>query len=331
MQPLHVLVVDPDSLRASQTVRLLESFAARATRVAGVGAARRHMLFQSIDLALVSESLGGLGHELLRELSDEPSVHAACIGSDTSGPSVQLLGDLLVKARRLGRAGPRASTEALLEHSERLLGLVDPPVGLVAMGRAAVHDELEVLHRGSGHFGELLSALWSNTKETADLALRMGRFLDVPEREELYLGALFHNLGEALLLRSAQELGWLPTTLHVRRLEGLARREHERLGRRLLIKWGAPTELTSLAAAHHSPPMWRETPEQARRRRIVLMAWSTAVARGHGYWPSHFSDDGRCAAAAAVGSLGWELGISLDELGAGEPSAHSALRRTGER
>ncbi len=172
---------------------------------------------------------------------------------------------------------------------------------------------LEAMHVGPGRLGELLGAMWRNTLETARIARSLAhQRAGALAPDQLYLSALLHNVGECMLVRAAVALQWLPTVGGLAELERTANIEHERVGRRLLSSWGAPTSFVRVAACHHRRPPFPEADSEQRDRKLILLAWQAAQARGYGYWPGHRIALERGDPLAGVAILCGELGVRVN-------------------
>ena len=189
---------------------------------------------------------------------------------------------------------------------------------LVQLGAAriralALQTMLEAMHVGTGQLGQLLGAMWRNTLETARIArglAHQGAGALAPD--QLYLTSLLHNIGECMLVRAAVQLRWLPTVGGLAELERVAGIDHERLGRRVLSAWGAPISFVRIAASHHRRPTFPESDSERRDRKLILLAWQAAQARGYGYWPGHQVALERGDPIAGVAVLSGELGVRIN-------------------
>lgn len=140
----------------------------------------------------------------------------------------------------------------------------------------------------------ICEAMWLNVTITAMGARRLAEELDFKDPEEVFLGALFHNIGEVVLLQGfcalapAMEDG-MPVGFDD--FTRLAEQRHERVGGRLLRSWGCPPSTVKLARQHH-PSSYRPlmSPEAALSA-CVMAAWHGAIRAGFHYFggrdPSH--------------------------------------------
>jgi HD-like signal output (HDOD) protein len=186
-------------------------------------------------------------------------------------------------------------------------------LGAARIRALALQTMLEAMHAGTGQLGQLLAAMLRNSLETARIARGLAH--QSPGRlspDQLFLTALLHNIGECMLVRAAVELRWLPTVGGLAELERVAGIEHERLGRRVLGHWGAPVSLVQVAASHHRRPPFPELDCEQRDRKLILLAWQAALARGFGYWPGHEVALERGDPLAGVAVLSGELGVRVN-------------------
>ncbi len=249
-------------------------------------------------------------------LSSAPRNLSAVIEALDRDPS--LAAEVILRANTGRQRGPAPITT--LRAAAGRLG----PERLLALGVEAM---LGGMHRAVGRPGELLAAMWANTQECAEVtrSLACTRQTGRLNPEGMHLAALLHNVGETELVRAAISLAWPMDAVGLAALESVAVGEHERLGNRVLSGWGVPVDLLRAAGSHHRQPRWPESTEDRDDRKLILLGWHTALARGHGYWPSHPEVIQRGDPKAAMRMLSAALGVPL---ASSDPPAE-ASRSTG--
>ena len=208
----------------------------------------------------------------------------------------RLMADLTVGIREVLQVieGDDAVEAALLHSTAAQLGAQG--VGLkdvcIRLGnRRVLACAYEVVLRknlalGKGPLAKIEARLWDNVKLTAYGALALALHLDLPDPDDIFVDALMHNVGEALLLRMITE--GLPAEV----VEDIAadslseelEQRHEQLGAELLRAWKMPQRVIRMAASHHSEERpEEETEDEALRRHLVLAAWTLALQSGSTY------------------------------------------------
>lgn len=102
-----------------------------------------------------------------------------------------------------------------------------------------------------GPFAQLSHATWRNAIATAHVARLLVTGSDDLDPEMAFLVGLFHNVGDAVLLQSADRLWREGHQAKPETVLDLSSSLHERLGGALCKKWGLATAVTSVASAHH--------------------------------------------------------------------------------
>jgi HD-like signal output (HDOD) protein/CheY-like chemotaxis protein len=140
---------------------------------------------------------------------------------------------------------------------------------------------------GSGTFGEIADAMWANTRVSSEGARRLAEIQGVVDPDEAHLSALFHNLGELVLLRAFRELVGLkkPTVSELRMFREEVDEHHEEVGGRLLGEWGFAADFAKVASAHHVPAGKDESEKVRELRLLALAAWKLALTVGFTYLP----------------------------------------------
>ncbi len=159
-----------------------------------------------------------------------------------------------------------------------------------------------------GEMKEIVLETWRNLIVTANGARVLAGDVGHPDPEAVYIAALFHNIGEIVLLRiiggrlEGSTLG-----------EGVASRvggqlmlQHESVGRMVIEKWGMPPDLVRLAGTHHLAP--RAAPSHRSKvstAQLCMAAWTVAIDCGYTY----------IGAAGNVDPAPWVelLGLELSE------------------
>ncbi len=67
-----------------------------------------------------------------------------------------------------------------------------------------------------------------------------------------------------------------------------------------------------VAACHHRRPPFPEVDCERRDRKLILLGWQAAQARGYGYWPGHQIALERGDPLAGVAVLSGELGVRVN-------------------
>lgn len=156
---------------------------------------------------------------------------------------------------------------------------------------------------GEGGMSEVVAAAWRNLIVTAHGARAVAADVGHPDPDGVYVAALFHNIGEVVLLRVIAE-----------RLEGAGLGEgvdehlggqlllqHEAIGRMVLEGWRMPPSLVQLAGSHHLAPRSTQTgpPDVAQ---LCMFAWTMAIERGYTY----------VGAAGNVDPVPWVEALGMD-------------------
>lgn len=227
---------------------------------------------------------------------------------------------------RESSTGPSAFVKALEQHprdTDRLLRLVnatrDPAHHLHSLEAAAPHVGprrmaslvdtvalIDFLRDGTEHGLVHLRKIWTNTLFTALGAREIAKWMGHPDVERVYLSALFHNVGEPLLIRlMAESVGsWDSLAFRTSPLVMEAvKTNHELVGRLLLEAWKLPSGCVELARAHHCAL-------KSEIHAITTAAYQSALTYGYAYLdiaPSHG------LMTAAIEYLGLSR-IKMDEL-----------------
>lgn len=140
----------------------------------------------------------------------------------------------------------------------------------------------------------ICEAMWLNVTVTAMGARRLAEQLDFQDPEEVFLSALFHNIGEVVLLHGFCALAppleeGMPMGFDD--FARLAEKRHERVGGRLLRSWGCPPATVKLARQHHPSSYRPQMSPEAALSACVMAAWHGAIRAGFHYFggrePAH--------------------------------------------
>ena len=127
---------------------------------------------------------------------------------------------------------------------------------------------------------------WRNAVVASRVAPLLGEMLRLPDREELRLATLFHNVGELLSICLLADLdppsGVVITPAQLAVEVGAM---HEDLGVALATSWELPSSVIRLAGHHHRPTKEPEPKEEKLLRHLVLASWSIALRAGFTYFP----------------------------------------------
>ena len=143
------------------------------------------------------------------------------------------------------------------------------------------------LFAGDGEFGEVATAMWENVLVTSQGARLLAERLDGLDPDEVHLAALFHNMGELVLLRVlrgltvGREVSGDDLALFAHEVE----KRHQEVGALLLKTWGISQGFVRLAGCHHKKPLAPETHEVKVLRRVVHLSWQMALRAGFDYLP----------------------------------------------
>ncbi len=155
-------------------------------------------------------------------------------------------------------------------------------------------------------WSKVLSKMWRTTVTTAHACRQMADRLGGANRGELYSMALFHNLGEILVIDLYRKMGE-PAPSRGFVTGGLLEdmdKMHADLGALLLKSWGMPTSLAAIAMAHHDPSALPPGTPLARHAWLIGGCYRAVVAAGFDYKKPHSQGPPLEAAAAVLGVPG---------------------------
>ena len=217
--------------------------------------------------------------KLVEKIEQDPKLAAAILKASNAAayrgmPNVL---DLESAGRRLGtrRLGEIAQTEAL---------------------RSAFTSRVKGWSR-------LLSRMWRTTVVTAQTTRDIAERLGERNLGAVYTMALFHNLGEVLIIGLYQQLGYTAPRSGI--ADGALEREmnaqHTALGTLLLRSWGMPPSIAAVAFHHHDPGQLPSGTPVARHAWMVGGAYQAVVQAGYEYKKKKLEGPPVAAAAAALG------------------------------
>lgn len=140
---------------------------------------------------------------------------------------------------------------------------------------------------GSGVLGEMAEQMWANTRVASEGARQLAEIQGLVDADEAHLAALFHNIGELVLLRAFRELAGTskPSTADLRLFREEVDQHHEEVGGRLLGEWGFAADFARVAATHHVPSGREESDKVRELRLLSLASWKLALTVGFTYLP----------------------------------------------
>ncbi|MEE2830206.1 MAG: HDOD domain-containing protein [Myxococcota bacterium] len=158
-------------------------------------------------------------------------------------------------------------------------------------------------------WSELLSRMWRNTVTTAHTCRLMAERMGFLQRGQAYSMALFHNLGEVIVVDLYKKMGEVapPGGLALGALRSHMDQHHAALGELLIRSWGLPGSLASLARHHHDPAELPSGTPLSRNTWLVAACFQAVVEAGADYKDRHEEGPPLEVACAA-------LGVSADQV-----------------
>ncbi len=178
-------------------------------------------------------------------------------------------------------------------------------LGSRRMGEVAQMEAIKgafVAGKGSG-WSRLLSRMWRNTVVTAIASRNMAERLGSANRGEVYSMALFHNLGEILVVdiyKSMEESPPRDGYVSGGMLEDMDK-QHAALGALLLKSWNMSSSLAAIAFAHHDPSQLPAGTPLTRHAWLIGGCHTAVVAAGYEYKKPHTEGPTIAACAAVLG------------------------------
>ena len=152
-------------------------------------------------------------------------------------------------------------------------------------------------------WSKLLSKMWRNTVTTAFAARVLVERIGFSNRGEVYTMALFHNLGEILIVDIHQQLGTKPPRKGL--ASGALRRDmqnqHAELGALLMRSWKLPATLAAIAYAHHHPGRLETGTPLARHAWLIGGVHRAVCEAGYFYMDGAHQSPSVSAAAGVLG------------------------------
>lgn len=152
-------------------------------------------------------------------------------------------------------------------------------------------------------WSELLNRMWRNTVTTAHACRLLASDLGSVHPGQAYSMALFHNLGEVLVVDLYKERGETPPPAGkaVGKLLRHMDQHHSDLGEILIRSWGLPGSLSTLARCHHDPAQLPSGTPLGRSAWLVAACFAAVVEVGADYKETHNEGPPLGVAAAALG------------------------------
>jgi HD-like signal output (HDOD) protein len=155
-------------------------------------------------------------------------------------------------------------------------------------------------------WSKILSKMWRTTVTTAHAARMMSERAGGTGRGEVYSLALFHNLGEILVIDLYRKMGEKAPR------DGFATgglredmdKMHADLGALLLRSWNMPTSVAAIAMAHHDPSKLPPGTPLTRHAWLIGGTYRAVVEAGFAYKKPHSEGPPLEAAAAVLGVPG---------------------------
>jgi len=231
---------------------------------------------------------------------------------------------LLEQSPNIARRAIAMANTSYFRGTRRVSNLRDAVVRLG--NRTVVSEAQTLLHREyfeSQHpaLQTLFKGLWDRTLFVAALVRELTRLHRLGDPEDAYLAALFHNVGQIILLRYIGSNMDNVSTLNaddVGLLERICTEHHGSVGMALLRNWNFPETCLALAKANHRVEPHASSPV---KRLIHLCNIGRHIADEHGL---ESSIDG--APALSIGISMQSLGIREDAL---SRCVERALQLTG--
>ncbi len=152
-------------------------------------------------------------------------------------------------------------------------------------------------------WSKLLSKMWRNTVTTATAARILVERIGWSNRGEVYTMALFHNLGEILVVDLHKGIGTSPPQggLASGALARDMKSQHAELGALLMRSWKLPPTLAAIAYAHHDPTRVEGGTPLARHAWLLGGVHKAVLEAGYTYLRSHGQGPTVDAAAGVLG------------------------------
>jgi len=156
---------------------------------------------------------------------------------------------------------------------------------VVALAQEALLRDLFSL--GSGPVQQLAHAMWTSVIVTSQGARQIAIEKGIPNPDEVQVAAMFHNLGELVLLRATAGLYRDPVKwenpIFLASVGREIARHHGEVGGLLLRSWNLDEHLVKIAEHHHVPEVGELDERTMLLCNIVLAAWAGAEQAGFGW------------------------------------------------
>ena len=152
-------------------------------------------------------------------------------------------------------------------------------------------------------WSELLNRMWRNTVTTAQACRILASEVGSVHPGQAYSMALFHNLGEVLVVDLHKERGEIapPGGRAIGKLRRHMDKFHCELGEVLIRSWGLPGSLAALARHHHDPSKLPSGTPLGRSAWLVAACFNAVVEVGADYKDEHLGGPPLSASSAALG------------------------------
>jgi len=171
-------------------------------------------------------------------------------------------------------------------------------------------------HDGWETVRHALRKLWTNTLFTAFAARALADTTQAADPEEVFVAALFHNIGETVLLSEFGRRNPNPEEFIVAdAVLQVIDEQHEATGGALLASWEFPDDICAVARSHHGE---MPTPVHA----AVVAGWMAALDYGYAYFAHRF-DAPRLG--QACDALGCRVGLIAQVTRRIGPALNAAL------
>lgn len=207
---------------------------------------------------------------------------------------------------KLAMAILKASNAAAYRGMPSVIGIESAGrrLGTRRLGEIAQTEALRsAFTSGVKGWSRLLSRMWRTTVVTAQVTRDIAERLGERNLGAVYTMALFHNLGEVLIIGLYQQLGYTAPRNGV--ADGALEREmnaqHTALGTLLLRSWGMPPSIAAVAFHHHDPAQLPSGTPVCRHAWMVGGAYQAVVEAGYDYKSGKEEGPAIASAAAALG------------------------------
>jgi HD-like signal output (HDOD) protein len=156
---------------------------------------------------------------------------------------------------------------------------------VVALAQEAVLRDLFAL--GAGPVQQIAHAMWQSVVVTSQGARQIAIEKGIANPDEIQVAAMFHNLGELVLMRATAGLYRDPNRWENPIFLASLGREialyHGEVGALLLRGWGMDESFIRVTEHHHSPGDVDLTERERTLCHVVLAAWAGAEQAGFGW------------------------------------------------